>query len=111
MCQLLIFVVFPASVEDLSWTHTQASDLATPLTQASGLVSRELLSRGERLYGPALRMAQGKLLLGSDILAAPENDGHYLPDHLFTNTSVGISARGQEVREIRLFVGLIEGSP
>jgi hypothetical protein len=42
--------------------HAQANDLATPLAQASGLVSRELLSRGERLYGPALRMAQGKLL-------------------------------------------------
>ena len=97
MCQLLIFVVFPASVEDLSWTHTQASDLATPLAQASGLVSRELLSRGERLYGPALRMAQGKLLLGSDISTAPENGWHYLPDHLFTRAWLSSSARDQQI--------------
>jgi hypothetical protein len=74
-------------------------------------VSRELLSRGERLYGPALRMAQGKLLPRSDILTAPENGGHYLPDHLFTSTSVDIPARSQELREMWLFVGLIERLP
>jgi len=42
-------------------------------------------------------MAQGKLLLGSDISTAPENGGHHLPDHLFTFTSLGILARGLQM--------------